>query len=60
MLAPSPRPADKADMTNAIAIALLVLILGLFAADQMWLQWQLPLMAARMADGLIEYLSFWR
>ncbi|WP_207099636.1 hypothetical protein [Paracoccus shandongensis] len=47
-------------MTNTIAIALLVLILGLFAADQLWLQWQLPLMAARTVDSLVEYLIFWR
>ena len=47
-------------MTNTIAIALLVLILGLFAADQLWFQWQLPLMVARTIDGFIEYLSFWR
>lgn len=47
-------------MTNTIAIALLVLILALFAADQLWLQWQLPLMAARMVDGFIEHVSFWR
>ena len=47
-------------MTNTIAIALLVLILGLFVADHLWLEWQLPLMAARMVDGLVEYLIFWR
>ncbi|SNR56096.1 hypothetical protein [Paracoccus sediminis] len=47
-------------MTNTLTIALLVVILGLFAADQIWLQWQIPLLAARMVDGLVEYLSFWR
>lgn len=47
-------------MSNTIAIAVLVVILGLFVADHLWLRWQTPLMAARMADGLIEYLSFWR
>lgn len=47
-------------MTNGIAIAILALILALFVADHLWLQWQLPLLAARGADGLIEYLSFWR
>lgn len=47
-------------MTNAIAVALLVVIVGLFVADHLWLQWQLPLMAAQMADGFVDYLSFWR
>ncbi|WP_295043888.1 hypothetical protein [uncultured Paracoccus sp.] len=47
-------------MTNPIAIALLILILGLFAADQLWLHWDLPVLAGRSMDGLIEYLVFWR
>jgi hypothetical protein len=47
-------------MTNSIALALLVLILGLFAADQLWLGWDMPLLAARSLDGFIEHLSFWR
>jgi hypothetical protein len=53
--------ADRyAAMTNSIAIALLVLILGLFALDQSWLHWDLPLLAARSVDDFIEHVSFWR
>jgi hypothetical protein len=47
-------------MTNSIAIALLVLIGGLFAADQFWLHWDLPLLVARSVDDFIDHLSFWR
>ena len=47
-------------MTNSIAIAILVLIGVLFAADQIWLQWDLPLLAARSIDDFIDHLSFWR
>ena len=47
-------------MTNSIAIALLVLVLALFAADQLWMDWDLPLLAARWMDGFIEHVSFWR
>lgn len=47
-------------MTNSIAIAVLVLIGALFAADQIWLHWDFPLLAARSMDDFIEHLSFWR
>ncbi|MDO5646577.1 hypothetical protein [Paracoccus sp. (in: a-proteobacteria)] len=47
-------------MTNSIAIALLLIILGVFAADFLWFQGGLPLFAARQMDRLIEYVSFWR
>ncbi|GHG25055.1 MULTISPECIES: hypothetical protein [Paracoccus] len=47
-------------MTNAIAVALVILILALFAADQLWLHWDLPLLVARSMDGFIEHVSFWR
>lgn len=47
-------------MTNAIATALLILVLGLFVADHLWLHRDLPLLAARSMDDLIEHLSFWR
>lgn len=47
-------------MTNSIAIALLLLVLGLVAADYFWLHLNLPLIVARQLDGFIEYLSFWR
>lgn len=47
-------------MTNTIAIAILLLIGVLFVADQLFFQWALPVNAARLIDGLVEYLSFWR
>lgn len=47
-------------MNNTIAVILMIGVLGLIALDQLWLQWQLPVLAARMMDGLIETLSFWR
>lgn len=47
-------------MTNTIAIAALVMIGALFVADQLLFQWALPVNAARLIDGLIDYLSFWR
>lgn len=47
-------------MTNSIAIALLLLILALFLADQLWLQGDLPVLFARMMDDFIDHVSFWR
>lgn len=47
-------------MTNQIAIALLLLIVAVFAVDQIWLSGDLPLIAAKGMDQLIEYVSFWR
>lgn len=47
-------------MTNQIAIALLLLILAVFAIDQIWLEGGLPLQAAKTMAAFIEYLSFWR
>ena len=44
-------------MTNSIAIAVLVLIGALFAADQIWLHWDLPLLAARSMDDFIDGLD---
>lgn len=51
---------DKRAMTNSIAIALVLLILGLLAADLLWLHWDMPLLAARSLDDFIEHVSFWR
>lgn len=47
-------------MTNQITIVLVLLVLGLFAADALVLHWNLPLLAGKEFAGLIEYLSFWR
>lgn len=47
-------------MTNQITIVLAVLMLGFFAADALFLHWNLPVFLGRELAGLIEYLSFWR
>jgi hypothetical protein len=47
-------------MTNQIAIALLLLLVVLFAADALVLQGNLPLFLAKEFAVLIEYVSFWR
>ena len=47
-------------MTSSIAIALLIMILGMVAADQLWFGGDFPLLVARSLDGFIEHLSFWR
>ena len=47
-------------MTNRIAIALFLLILGVFVADHLWLHLDLAVGAGRMVDQAVEYLSFWR
>lgn len=47
-------------MTNKIAIALALLIIGLFLADHFVLHLDLPLFLAKQFADLIEWLSFWR
>ncbi|WP_170295070.1 hypothetical protein [Paracoccus aestuariivivens] len=47
-------------MTNVIAICLGLLILALFAADALFLHWDLPVFLGKQFAELIEYLSFWR
>ena len=47
-------------MTNQITIALLLLVLALFAADAWVLPGNLPLCLGKAVAGLIDSLSFWR
>ncbi|SNT76073.1 hypothetical protein [Paracoccus seriniphilus] len=47
-------------MTNQIAIALGLLILGVFAADMLWFDAGLPVMVGKQLAALIDYVSFWR
>ncbi len=47
-------------MTNRLAIGLGLVILALFAADQLWLHWDLPVFLGRRLMAAIEYLAFWR
>lgn len=46
-------------MTNAIAIALAILIALLLIVDQIWLHLDLPVLAGKALDGAVDYLSFW-
>jgi len=47
-------------MTNKIAIALALLILGLFALDHYVFQADIHIFLGRKLGELIEYLAFWR
>ncbi|WBU55624.1 hypothetical protein [Paracoccus sediminicola] len=47
-------------MTTRIAVIIFVLILALFAADALWLHWNLPVFLGKRFLALVEYLSFWR
>lgn len=54
-------PTERAlTVTNTIALALAILILGLFALDYLVLDWNLPLFIARKVVVLTEWLAFWR
>ena len=41
-------------------VTIFVLILLIFAADALWLHWNLPVLIGREFVGFVEYLSFWR
>ena len=47
-------------MTNKIAIGLALLILGFFAADQIWFGGEMPVYLGKKFMTLTEYLAFWR
>ena len=47
-------------MTNAIALTLAAIILGVFALDALVLHQGLTLHVARLVAELIEWVSFWR
>lgn len=47
-------------MTNQIAVALILLIIALFALDYFVLHMDLHIQVARGFDDFIEYLAFWR
>lgn len=47
-------------MTNRIALALALLIIGLLLADHFVFHWGAPLFLAKQFATLIEWLSFWR
>ncbi|MDB6176975.1 hypothetical protein PAF17_05570 [Paracoccus sp. Z330] len=47
-------------MTNRIAVALGLLIVGVFAIDMLWLGGGLPVWAGKQLTALIDQVSFWR
>lgn len=47
-------------MTNKIALGLALLIVGFFAADQLWFGGTMPVFLGKKLMNLTEYLAFWR
>ena len=47
-------------MTNAIALTLALMILGIFALDALVLHQDLAVQVGRLMADLIEWVSFWR
>ena len=47
-------------MTNKIALGLALIILGVFAADQIWFGGVLPVFLGKKFLILSEYIAFWR
>ncbi len=47
-------------MTNKLAIILALLILGFFAADQIWFGGEMPVFLGKKFLTLSEYIAFWR
>ena len=47
-------------MTNKIAIGLALVILGTFAADQIWFGGTMPVFLGKKFLALSEYIAFWR
>jgi hypothetical protein len=47
-------------MTNTISFWLGLLILGFFAVDYYYYDWQLSIFVARKMLDMIEYFAFWR
>ncbi|SMY07931.1 hypothetical protein LOM8899_02076 [Flavimaricola marinus] len=47
-------------MTNGIAIALFLCIVGFFALDHFVLHWEAGVFVARKALDLIQTMAFWR
>lgn len=47
-------------MTNRLAILLACLVIGLFAADLLYFDWDLHVFLGRKFIEFIEYIAFWR
>lgn len=46
-------------MTNQIAIALILIIIAVFAVDYFWFDFGLPVFLGKQFAGLVSYLVFW-
>ncbi len=46
-------------MTNTIAIWIIVIVVGAFAADFLFLGGDLPVLVGRQLMRLVDWLSFW-
>lgn len=46
-------------MTNQIAIALILLIIAVFAVDYIWFDFGLPLFLGKKFTDLVSYVIFW-
>jgi hypothetical protein len=47
-------------MTNTIALWLGAIIIALFIADAVWLEWGLPILIMKQLTILIDWLAVWR
>jgi len=47
-------------MTNTIALWLILALIALFAADYLFLGWDLPVTIGRLLLRLLDWLAFWR
>lgn len=46
-------------MTNQIAIALVFVIIAVFAVDYVWFDFDLPILIGKKFTELVSYLIFW-
>lgn len=47
-------------MTNTIALWLVIAVVALFAADALFLGWDLPVLLGRQLLRLLDWVAFWR
>ncbi len=65
-LAPRARPCNihrenaEASLTDRLALALGLILLGILIADQIWFGGMLLLFLARKLYALSDYIAFWR
>ena len=47
-------------MTQTVALWIAGVIIALLLADQLWLDWGIPLAVGRQLVVLVEWMAFWR